>query len=1685
MVRNFTNLLKEKHKSLSFIFTWGLYLKFFILSYFLGIEKATDKAQYKDETLLLKNLNFKRKNPNVRVTSIGVFNKFKLLNDKALNKNQSFNNDHNNDEAQPSSLDFLKNLEQNFSQKNYHNFSQNVYEDNLVFLVRSKSELLTKNYNLIAQIRTLLPLINEEYQELIIPLYESLANYIYFLPASESYHHEEEGGLFRHSLEVGLICLKLLDREVYPSNLSPLNRREERKRLAICVLLGGLLHDIGKVLTDMEVFSVSFKEEKEKVKKEEKEAKEIIWLPTKEGLYDFLKDKKIATYSFRYKINRGKKHETFGQIIIPKIINPLLLEYLLSFSSILEDLYRALNNEKNFIYQIFKKADMKSVELDLSKQYLPQTAYKRKPSGLKKFILILQDEIRTNPHAFNHPKGIIFLIDSHAYLSINSYKFYELMEPIKRSKLSINFNDPLGLYEALIDIKLAKYSSGFQGEILVRFLALINDEIYEFFGVELIDTEFLFAPSLVPFSLPSLDENIDLAFKALKKEDKKFVTLKECKEYLEKNQEKLKLNFEDNQNINLNPDSNFDFNLSSKSNLNQNPHLNSNPNNTTSNLNDNLKVPPLINLISQVSIDVKGGFVSPNANPNDNDDLKNQELALRLISGKGSNNEVLEERANNEISNNNEIRDNDEREVKTKQDLTIKQKESDSSLGLTNNLGFSVTSGDFYNLGSQCSYSLSSQGYKGIQGFYGFKVYKDLIGGLQPKNSQTTKNQDYQTTQNQAIQNLNIQNLYKNKWCSLLKSCGALGESFENFTSLNGKSLKVQDTIKDNSENIYRINNLSNLCCEFSQKFPKTPVAYFENLATSSSYNLLRFNPNPRNLINGSFYAFNYASNYGYYENGLSIKEVNENECKNLTLNLLKEEENAIKNDTSHKTKNYRAHDKEKANDKAHEKENKDLKTINKNKNQSNKIPKYKSIYECDLDLGFFKENANSKPNQNIDKKEASERLPTFDEMIAQCIRIEVKDNGNPKAQGKGVGKKGKLTKAQNKNNKDYAKVKEPKNLNENSLNLKAKGNTNVKTNLNLDEKENLASKYKPINLDLTISKTKEEKKLSKKDLEFDGGFSPKFNLNTYEESNNKALENKDKNNKALEPFNDNALNDNSLNDNSLNDALTNSKSLGEKITDPLNENKGNLLEESSNLLKDKEVSNLNPNVNSKIYPIFNPNHQSKEGLVLNNENIEGNLVNENPNPNSTSYSKEEISSETPKVIYQKSNTITAQTLINSNLSIELKNRKEKERARLRNLSLFSKEESDKFNDFNDEFKITITNGYRNKNKSQNSGEITGEFREEFFDSDDLLGSSEAKETSINEISDSSFLLNPLREDLSKKIRARDEKGRFIKVLSDKEENDKKENQNFDERLTLSKESNLLIVNKSSVEGNEEESNESKSKALAKIETLSKEVSKESNDNQLSLPNILDTNNASNPNTENENSNGKIKNSNSETLSDYQKTKLNRKKNLEEKESVIPQGLLKLERGIFTMENLNSLKSKNVQVKVLYGDPTPKPNKKPKGNFIRFKEDKKATKKEREGKGFKSKSESIVNEHKVSLTPNLFKTQAHPLLNKPKENLKKESKKKNREVLKEAPQTYDKKAKNKAFSNKNKTSNKSNQSSKKNFDGYQNVGSDRNNNLSGKRTRNQKDKTRVSFNSKFLKFEEKVNLAKKDKSNEQ
>ena len=79
------------------------------------------------------------------------------------------------------------------------------------------------------------------------------------------------------------------------------------------------------------------------------------------------------------------------------------------------------------------------------------------------------------------------------------------------------------------------------------------------------------------------------------------------------------------------------------------------------------------------------------------------------------------------------------------------------------------------------------------------------------------------------------------------------------------------------------------------------------------------------------------------------------------------------------------------------------------------------------------------------------------------------------------------------------------------------------------------------------------------------------------------------------------------------------------------------------------------------------------------------------------------------------------------------------------------------------------------------------------------MGSSEAKETSINEISDSSFLLNPLREDLSKKIRARDEKGRFIKVLSDKEENDKKENQNFDERLTLSKESNLQVFYTSSL----------------------------------------------------------------------------------------------------------------------------------------------------------------------------------------------------------------------------------------------------------------------------------------------
>ena len=68
--------------------------------------------------------------------------------------------------------------------------------------------LLETQQKLIREIKQASSLSYDEFDSFILPVITNYARYVHLLPASETDHHSDLGGLFRHGLEVALIACR-------------------------------------------------------------------------------------------------------------------------------------------------------------------------------------------------------------------------------------------------------------------------------------------------------------------------------------------------------------------------------------------------------------------------------------------------------------------------------------------------------------------------------------------------------------------------------------------------------------------------------------------------------------------------------------------------------------------------------------------------------------------------------------------------------------------------------------------------------------------------------------------------------------------------------------------------------------------------------------------------------------------------------------------------------------------------------------------------------------------------------------------------------------------------------------------------------------------------------------------------------------------------------------------------------------------------------------------------------------------------------------------------------------------------------------------------------------------------------------------------------------------------------------
>lgn len=111
----------------------------------------------------------------------------------------------------------------------------------------------TGTWGTVEKIRTRLGFTPENFERDVLVLLRNVAEFVQLLPGSESHHHAQPGGLLIHLLDVAAHALSLREGYKLPQGGSP----EDQIRLgpvwSYGVLVGALLHDIGKPVADVVV----------------------------------------------------------------------------------------------------------------------------------------------------------------------------------------------------------------------------------------------------------------------------------------------------------------------------------------------------------------------------------------------------------------------------------------------------------------------------------------------------------------------------------------------------------------------------------------------------------------------------------------------------------------------------------------------------------------------------------------------------------------------------------------------------------------------------------------------------------------------------------------------------------------------------------------------------------------------------------------------------------------------------------------------------------------------------------------------------------------------------------------------------------------------------------------------------------------------------------------------------------------------------------------------------------------------------------------------------------------------------------------------------------------------------------------------------------------------------------------
>jgi integrating conjugative element relaxase (TIGR03760 family) len=196
----------------------------------------------------------------------------------------------------------------------------------------------------------------EMYDAAVRPVMAAFGEFAQLLPASESHHHAEPGGLFTHTMEVASFALDYRRGQVLPKGAPPEAIGEQAHRWTYAIFIAALLHDVGKPIADL------------RVQLRKGPSVSEPWSP----LAGSMPACGATSYRVEFVARESRQYELHGKLpilLLNRFVPASILGWCSADDGLLRELLSYLAGEKaaqeGVLYRLVSRADSESVRRNL------------------------------------------------------------------------------------------------------------------------------------------------------------------------------------------------------------------------------------------------------------------------------------------------------------------------------------------------------------------------------------------------------------------------------------------------------------------------------------------------------------------------------------------------------------------------------------------------------------------------------------------------------------------------------------------------------------------------------------------------------------------------------------------------------------------------------------------------------------------------------------------------------------------------------------------------------------------------------------------------------------------------------------------------------------------------------------------------------------------------------------------------------------------------------------------------------------------------------------------------------------------------------------------------------------------------------------------------------------------------